>query len=1026
MKKYHKHLARVVTLGLLLSSGGVMSCVQAQDYGTADAPKEHASAASLKGEYDNVYIVNNSYGDSSNMTTSTAINDDLHIKNLHTEVNSVAGSAGITALQNNGASKSGNYKVGTASLTVDRAVIAVHGQDDVIGVSSTDGQHATKIADLQIAVSTVTDTANSNAPTTVAGIDVEGYYKRASSSNISRYNNTLTADNVRIDLGLASGSGGTVNMTGVLTKGDWLKQEDKTQGYGGRTDIKNVQIIISQRGDGQSNETVRGVWATKSDIGTAYTENTDLASIQNYDDLAIVTGSSEADTAAYTAGRVQGGSELIGVQADNGAQVKVGEKLLIDIDRGARKAGEDANGVSGIYAHSYGKVDFNAGLINLHNDQEGQVVGIEATAHAEVTGKTLMLRAESDSGSAMGLLVHKYEDDADGNAKITLGEAGGEASQVTAVSGGALASAVTANHAGIITFNSAAELTAQSTNYAETVAAINGGQVIFADNAKVTAAGIGEAAGYLYGVSAYFDDDSAAAESKIIFQKGAYIDAAGGTAVSAAGNDDTSAKGSISINQGSAAGLNDVVILGDIEAGNNGVVDVTLNTAASVFSGSSNLSGNGAVNLAVTDGAGWRVTGNSAVTALHAADGGKIDMTADADAFSTLTVGKLTGSGAGFFVDNDGTSSDKIDIADSEAGTHSITINNISSLVGKTLAAENTVISAKGAAAFVGATTYGGGIYEYTPNLDKTTDAEGFNNWYVQSLNSKVVGDALAVAATSTPVYYAWLHGSDNLRSRLGELRQNSERGAWARVFGGKLRGSGYDNKYHTYQVGYDQALGNWQLGAAYEYTKGDVSGTTSGDSKVGAVSLYGTMQQADGSAFDIVLKHGRIYGDVKTWGQYPDSGAYETNATSLSVEYNKRFEQQHGIFVEPQAQLVYGHINGNSYTTAKGIDVTTDGIDTLVGRLGISAGQQLRHGSVYARLSLLHEFCGDGTARLTDKNGAALTRGFDYGDTWFELALGGNVALGKNCELYGDVERGFGADVNKKWGANLGVRYSF
>lgn len=1018
MKKYHRHLARVITLGLLLSSGGVMPCAQAQDYGTADSPKEYASGASFKGEYDNVYIVNNSFG-SGNMTTSTAINDDLHIKNLHTEVGSVSGSAGITALQNNGASKSGNYRVGTASLTVDRAVIAVHGQADVIGVASTNGQHATNIADLQIVVSTVTNAASSIAPTTVAGIDVEGYYKRASSTNISRYNNTLMGDNVRIDLGLASGSDATVNMTGVLTKGSYTN-------YIGQTDIKNAQIIISQRGDGQSNETVRGVWATKTDMGNEPTLGTDIASVQNYDNLAIVTGSSEADTAGYTSGQVQGGSELIGVQADNGAQVKVGAKLLIDIDRAARKVGEDANGVSGIYAHSYGKVDFNAGLINVHNDREGQVVGIEATAHAEVTGKELLLRAESDSGSAMGLLVHKYEDDADGNAKITLGEAGGEASQVTAVSGGALASAVTANHAGIITFNSAAELTAQSTNYAETVAAINGGQVIFADNAKVTAAGIGEAAGYLYGVSAYFDDDSAAAESKIIFQKGAYIDAAGGTAVSAAGNDDTSAKGSISINQGSAAGLNDVVILGNIEADNNGVVDVTLNTAASVFSGSSNLSGSGAVNLAVTDGAGWRVTGNSAVTALQAADGGKIDMTADAGAFSGLTVGKLTGSGAGFIVDNDGTSSDKINIADSEAGTHSITINNISSLVGKTLAAENTVISSKGAAAFIGSTTYGGGIYEYTPNLDKTADADGFNNWYVQSLSSKVVGDALAVAATSTPVYYAWLHGSDNLRSRLGELRQNSERGAWARVFGGKLSGSGYENKYHTYQVGYDQALGNWQLGAAYEYTKGDVSGTTSGDSKVGAVSLYGTMRQADGSALDVVLKHGRIYGDVKTWGQYPDSGAYETNATSLSVEYNKRFDQQHGIFVEPQAQLVYGHINGNSYTTAKGIDVTTDGIDTLVGRLGISAGQQLRHGAVYARLSLLHEFCGDGNARLTDKNGAAFTRGFDYGDTWFEATLGGNVALAKNFELYGDVERGFGADVNKKWGANLGVQYSF
>lgn len=272
MKKYHKHLARVVTLGLLLSSGGVVPCAQAQDYGTAEEPKEYASNVSLKGEYDNVYIVNNSLGDSSNMTTSTAINDDLHIKNLNTEINSVVGSAGITALQNNGTYKSGNYRVGSASLTVDRAVITVHGQADVIGVASTNGQHATNIADLQIAVSTVTNAASSSYPTAVAGIDVEGYYKRASSTNISRYNNTLTADNVRIDLGLASGSDATVNMTGVLTKGSYTN-------YIGQTDIKNAQIIISQRGDGQSNETVRGVWATKTDMGNEPTLGIDIASV---------------------------------------------------------------------------------------------------------------------------------------------------------------------------------------------------------------------------------------------------------------------------------------------------------------------------------------------------------------------------------------------------------------------------------------------------------------------------------------------------------------------------------------------------------------------------------------------------------------------------------------------------------------------------------------------------------------------------------------------------------------------------
>lgn len=48
------------------------------------------------------------------------------------------------------------------------------------------------------------------------------------------------------------------------------------------------------------------------------------------------------------------------------------------------------------------------------------------------------------------------------------------------------------------------------------------------------------------------------------------------------------------------------------------------------------------------------------------------------------------------------------------------------------------------------------------------------------------------------------------------------------------------------------------------------------------------------------ILKHGRIYGDINTFIQYPDSGDYETDATSLSVEYNKRIAQKNGMFFEP------------------------------------------------------------------------------------------------------------------------------
>ena len=91
-----------------------------------------------------------------------------------------------------------------------------------------------------------------------------------------------------------------------------------------------------------------------------------------------------------------------------------------------------------------------------------------------------------------------------------------------------------------------------------------------------------------------------------------------------------------------------------------------------------------------------------------------------------------------------------------------------------------------------------------------------------------------------------------------------------------------------------------------------------------------------------------------------------------------------------------------------------------------IAVGKQLEQGCIYTKVSVLHEFYGDGSVSMQDRNGAALSNDFDYGDTWLEVGIGGNITLGKNFELYGDVERSFGGDVTKNWGANVGFRYSF
>ena len=566
------------------------------------------------------------------------------------ETGSSVRSSSICGIANDGS--------GTASLTLKDADIAIVGsKSSVIGFESTAGQHKNTVTgEMNISVSSAATSGTSSVPKVVAGIDVEGYYSKANKAA-----NSLKAKNVKINLGLAAGDKATVNTTGVLTKGSYGN-------YIGTTEIENAEIVISGS-NGQSNETVRGVWATQTDTGNK-PSGADISSKQSYNNLTVVTGTYASDMTAYTPNAVQGGSGLYGIQADNYAVVSVKEDLLIDIDRQARKSGEENNGVTGIYGYEHGKIDFNRADITLHNDLDASVTGIEVTTNAAVTGKALQLTVSSDTGAALGLLAHKYIDDTEGKGRITLGETGG-ANLIKVTAGGGNARAVVADAEGVITFKEQTELAAQSTDYTETVSALNGGKVVFEDTAVITATGTG----YVCGVSTYFYDSSVTEDSSIDFQKGVYINAAGGTAISAAGNSDTSAEGIVTINQGSAAGANEVVIFGDIESDIKGVVNVNLNTAGSVFNGSTSLYDDGVIKLAVTDGAAWRLTGTSSVTDLKAAAGGKIDLSGDRGAFSTLAIQKLTGTGGSFIVDNDGTDSDKITVAASDKGIHGITIN---------------------------------------------------------------------------------------------------------------------------------------------------------------------------------------------------------------------------------------------------------------------------------------------------------------------------------------------------------------
>ena len=122
---------------------------------------------------------------------------------------------------------------------------------------------------------------------------------------------------------------------------------------------------------------------------------------------------------------------------------------------------------------------------------------------------------------------------------------------------------------------------------------------------------------------------------------------------------------------------------------------------------------------------------------------------------------------------------------------------------------------------------------------------------------------------------------------------------------------------------------------------KGNVSyGSGNGDNSLGAVSLYGTKLNKDGSSLDIVAKRGHIHGDVDAYGRRSDSMDYKTDATSLSVEYGKHIACGSDWYVEPQVQMTYVRINGYDYVSDKGIRTAYDDMDSLNGSLRSDIGK--------------------------------------------------------------------------------------
>ena len=492
-----------------------------------------------------------------------------------------------------------------------------------------------------------------------------------------------------------------------------------------------------------------------------------------------------------------------------------------------------------------------------------------------------------------------------------------------------------------------------------------------------------------------------------------------------------------------------MVIKGGITV-DNGNLNLTLDRADSVLEGFifSQNSGNAVVNL--DNSALWRVSkfdfGNS-VASLMVNNGATVDMTFDDTAATELAITDYSGTGGNFIMDTDlaAETGDKVNITNAAAGTTYIQVKDASLINGHMVTGAKNLLLITDASQnvnFVGKNLNAGGLWDVTPTLENgenvtlTDGSQGTKDqWYLTKIAKAVNNDSQVLLDAVDSSYALWRNTNDSLRKRFGELRfhtnESDDDGIWARYSGGKFGSGNFDGSFNMYQIGYDKAANAKSIyGFAVENGSGHTSYSYgSGKDKLFAGSIYGTWHGDNSSYTDVVARFDQFDTDIRSYGDYPDKAKAKSRAYSLSVEYGKTIElnKAQGTFIEPQAQLIIGRLGSSSYTTDRGNNVYMGGVNSCIGRLGVVAGKKDASGNdVYLKVNMLHEFGGNRDVMMLAGNGETLSESQDYGDTWFELGLGGNIKLGNSSHLYGDIERSFGADIQKKWQVNAGVRFEF
>lgn len=437
------------------------------------------------------------------------------------------------------------------------------------------------------------------------------------------------------------------------------------------------------------------------------------------------------------------------------------------------------------------------------------------------------------------------------------------------------------------------------------------------------------------------------------------------------------------------------------------------------------------------------------------AGNGETDSTYGAPRYTVLNLDNFSSDNGAFIMDTDlasNTASDKIYINSwnpaGTQGTTAISVYDASLDRGTDVTGAHAVLLVTDttynsdeipAEQFIGKDLDDGGVWTITPTIENglnvTTEAGGpgnANEFYLTKIAVAPTPNTEVLIDGSTNQYLMYRSSVETLRDRIGDVSQlnKQDSGVWGRYKGGKYGKDNVNLRYNMFQVGYsNQENSKSRYGISFEQTKGDSNFSYgNGDSTMRTVSLYGTWTSDTNEYTDLVMRFGKIDSDLNSYGSFIDSASFNSRVFSLGVEYGKKFtlNTKNSLFIEPRAQLVYGHVSDANFTTSQGVKGHYGSMNSLIGRIGAVLGKDYNSSNWYFKADVLHEFNGDRTLSFASANGTPRGIEQSYGGTWVELGIGGNYQLREDLKLYGDLSRSFGGSTDKKWQVNAGVMFEF